>query len=333
MDMSNRPLVSVVMIFLNEEKYIKEAIESVIEQTYPHWELLLVDDGSTDKSVTIAMEYASRMSEQVRYLTHPNRGNLGMSASRNLGIQHSKGKYLAFLDADDIWLPHKLEDQVGIMEAHSDVGMLYGQTLYWYSWSIDEKDRRLDFYPRMGADTNTKHSPIKLLPKFIDGRVSVPCMCSILVQKSVANMIGGFEENFRGMYEDQAFYAKVCLKVPIYVTDVCWDKYRQHSSASTYIARQNGQEVHARRIFLLWLVNYLNSENIQDFDIWLAVNRELWKLNYPYRFPTNLFIQKFVRLIMKWILRLEEKLLPISIRHYLWIKKQKNTQFDVWRVN
>src|SRR5215211_6343875 len=112
---STKPLVSVVIPFLNAERFIQEAIESVFAQTYDNWELLLVDDGSNDGSTRIALEYAERNSGRVRYLQHPGHRNRGVSASRNLGISSARGEYIAFLDADDVWLPHKLEQQVEIL--------------------------------------------------------------------------------------------------------------------------------------------------------------------------------------------------------------------------
>ena len=105
-------MVSIIMIFLNEEQFIREAIESVFAQSYDTWELLLVDDGSMDLSTDIALRCADQHPGQVRYLEHADHQNRGMSASRNLGISHAKGKHIAFLDADDVWSPHKLEQQV-----------------------------------------------------------------------------------------------------------------------------------------------------------------------------------------------------------------------------
>src|SRR5919199_4729628 len=102
--MSSKPSISVIIIFLNEEKFIQEAIESVFAQTYDRWELLLVDDGSTDDSTRIALQYAAQFPDKVRYLEHPDHLNRGASASRNLGISHANGDILAFLDSDDVWL-------------------------------------------------------------------------------------------------------------------------------------------------------------------------------------------------------------------------------------
>src|ERR671932_218944 len=114
-EMSSKPSVSVITIFLDAEKFIREAVESVLGQTYKDWELLLVDDGSTDGSTQIALEYTEQYPGKIRYLEHPGHQNRGMSASRNLGLSHSEGRYVAFLDADDVWVAHKLEQQVTIL--------------------------------------------------------------------------------------------------------------------------------------------------------------------------------------------------------------------------
>src|SRR5215469_15347588 len=101
--MSNQPLVSIVVIFCNASCFLREAIDSIFAQTYNNWELLLVDDGSSDGSTAIAYRCSERHRRRVRYLQHSGHANRGMSASRNLGIRNARGAYIAFLDADDAW--------------------------------------------------------------------------------------------------------------------------------------------------------------------------------------------------------------------------------------
>src|SRR3712207_4093497 len=122
----SEPSVSVITIFLDEERFIEEAIESVLAQRYDNWELLLVDDGSTDGSTQIALRYAERYPEKVRYLEHPGHENRGRSATRNVGTSYARGEHIGFLDADDVWLPHKLQQQVEILNSHPEAGMVYG---------------------------------------------------------------------------------------------------------------------------------------------------------------------------------------------------------------
>ena len=105
--MSDKPLVSAVIICFNDEEFLQEAISSVICQTYDNWELLLVDDGSTDDSPRIMQKYVEKYPQKIRYLEHENHRNRGKNASRNLGINHAQGDYIATLDSDDIWLPEK----------------------------------------------------------------------------------------------------------------------------------------------------------------------------------------------------------------------------------
>src|SRR5437870_6205119 len=102
-------MISVVTIFLNAEKFLQQAVESVFTQTYDQWELLLVDDGSTDASSKMAKDIADQHPQNVRYLEHEGHKNLGMSASRNLGIREAKGSYIAVLDSDDFWFPQQLQ--------------------------------------------------------------------------------------------------------------------------------------------------------------------------------------------------------------------------------
>src|SRR5262245_19962637 len=107
-EMTTSPRVSIVTPFLDSGTFLEPAIESVLAQTFRKWELLLVDDGSTDGSSAVARRFAVALPDKVKYLTHPHRENRGASASRNLGIENAAGEYLAFLDADDVYLPHKL---------------------------------------------------------------------------------------------------------------------------------------------------------------------------------------------------------------------------------
>lgn len=279
--MNSKPLVSVIIIFLDAERFIQEAIQSVFAQTYDMWELLLVDDSSTDGSTAIARKYAERYPGKVRYLDHSGHQNRGMSASRNLGIGASAGDYIAFLDADDVWLPHKLEQQVEILRAQPEAAMVYGPTEWWYSWTGRVEDRDRDFIHALGVPPNSLIRPPTLLPLFLQHEGISPCTCSILVRREVVERVGGFEESFRGLYEDQAFCAKVCLVEPILASGECWYRYRQHPDSSCVVAQETGQFHPARQFFLNWLAAYLTDRGIEDREVWRAVRRELW----PYRHP------------------------------------------------
>jgi glycosyltransferase involved in cell wall biosynthesis len=176
--------------------------------------------------------------EKVSYLEHEGHQNRGMSASRNLGICHTKGKYIAFLDADDVWLPHKLEQQVAILDAHPEAAMVYGASQYWQGWTGTPEDIQRDYTPNLGIEPDTLVQPPTLLILAPQSRACTPCPSNILLRREIVEAVGGFEERFRGMYEDQVFLAKVYLKAPVFVTSPCWDRYRLHPNSCVSVVRR-----------------------------------------------------------------------------------------------
>jgi len=107
-------LVSIITPAYNAERFIAETIKSVLNQTYPHWEMIIVDDCSRDRTVQIVKEYTKK-DPRIRLIELEQ--NSGSAIARNTAMDHARGKYLAFLDSDDYWLPEKLEKQVAFMEA------------------------------------------------------------------------------------------------------------------------------------------------------------------------------------------------------------------------
>lgn len=105
-------LVSVIMPTFNSERYVTESIESILNQTYNNIELLITDDGSKDDTVSIIKSYAKKDSRVKIFLLD---GNNGAGSARNNSIKHAQGRYIAFCDSDDVWLPEKLEKQIGFM--------------------------------------------------------------------------------------------------------------------------------------------------------------------------------------------------------------------------
>ena len=112
----NEELVSIIMPTYNCEKFIKETITAVLNQTYTHWELIIVDDCSTDNTAEIIKEYASR-DKRIRYFK--NKNNCGAAISRNNAIEQATGKFLAFLDSDDLWREDKLRKQIEFMQQNN----------------------------------------------------------------------------------------------------------------------------------------------------------------------------------------------------------------------
>jgi glycosyltransferase involved in cell wall biosynthesis len=279
--MIGAPLVSVVVIFRDAERFLDEAVQSIWMQTYENWELLLVDDGSIDASTTLAWRWVERRPARIQYLEHAGHANRGMSASRNLGIGRAQGDYIAFLDADDVWLQPKLERQVRLLEAWPDASMVYGPTRWWYSWSGHPNDQQRDFVHPLGVPAESLIQPPALLGHLIRNEGASPCTCSILVRRDTVRQVGGFENAFTGLYEDQAFCAKICLRYAVIASSECLYLYRQHPDSACAVAARTGQARPSRHQFLMWLENYLSAQQVSDARLWNALRDELWRVQHP----------------------------------------------------
>ena len=249
------PRVSVICIFLNEEKFLAEAIESVLAQEFEDWELLLVDDGSTDGSTRIALDYAARHRGRIVYLEHPGHVNRGMSASRNLGLAGARGEFVAVLDGDDCWLPGKLAGQVALFDADPEIGMVSGGHVEWRSWAGGKDESWLS-----GPVTEGKtYPPQATLGVYPLGRAGDPT--APMIRRSVAEEVGGWEEAFPGLYEDQAFLAKVYLATPVYWSRQIWLKYRRHTGGTmAWIAWVDYAATRTR--FLDWFEGYVAGRDL-----------------------------------------------------------------------
>jgi glycosyltransferase involved in cell wall biosynthesis len=308
--MNNKPLVSCIIVFLNAEKFIGEAIESILAQTYNHWELLLVDDGSTDASTRIALRYVEHHSGKIRYLEHPGHQNRGVSASRNLGISHARGEYIGFLDADDVRLSYALEQQVAILDSHPEADMVYGSTQIWYSWTGKPEDSHRDFRTfvenQPGVKPNTLlEPPAGLLTTLLRPKGVVPAICSVLIRRETVKSVGGFEEKFR-VYEDQALYIKIGLQAPVFVASECWSKYRQHPESSWHTAVRTHQKQAARVLFLNWIAEYLYGQGVENIDTWKLLQEAQLRTHSKQLEQLERAVEKERRKVRRLILRIQD---------------------------
>jgi glycosyltransferase involved in cell wall biosynthesis len=278
------PVVSVVMAVQNCDRFIEEAIASVFAQTYSHWELLLVDDGSTDRTVAIIREYELRNPERVRYFEHPGHVHRGVSASRNLGMANARGTYIAFLDGDDVYLPFRLERHVALLEANPDVAMVQSDTLRWYSWSDPGmKDIRI----RWPFESDTLvHAPGMLQRSFErtprDG--FFPSVCSVTLRRPAIEDIGHFDSRF-AICEDWVFFSKLYLRKDVYITADVVAKYRKHRDSTLHRAQLGDSsalspQYHFNLAYLRWLKQYLLEQDVAPALVQRA-RRQLWPDGSP----------------------------------------------------
>ena len=309
-----KPLVSVITIFRDAERFLDEAIRSVFIQTYDQWELLLVDDGSADASTAIALRYARTCPGKVRYFEHDRHQTRGLGPSRNLGLFQARGDYIASLDSDDVWLPKRLEQQVALFVAHPEAAMVYGNRQYWESWS---RGCGRDSVSEHGIASNVLYEPPGLLNLTYATAKATNPGSDVMVRRDVAWRLGGYDEAFRGMYEDQTLLVKVYLKEAVFVANECWLRYRQHPDSHVAKAVTSGEALPARRLFLTWLEEYLSGHGMKGTEVWHAVGHALW----PHRHP---ILARLLRL-PKAITR---RVLPGFMREWLkarWSSRSRRT--------
>jgi glycosyltransferase involved in cell wall biosynthesis len=210
--------VSIVMVVLNGEKYIAEALDSIAAQTYTNYELVLVDDGSTDRTPEIVNQRRDRM--EIRYIRHS--ANHGITRSINDGIRACTGDYITFLDHDDAWFPHMLSTQVGYMEAHPGAGMVHADFQ-----TIDPKGNIIE--PSVAVCRQRKRPDGEALRELF--QESHVVANTAVVRKSVMDEMKGYDE--RLYWGDYHLWMRIALRYPIGYSPLVLAKYRQHPSQST----------------------------------------------------------------------------------------------------
>jgi len=201
------PLVSVIIPTYNRPTLTIDAIESVRAQTYPSWELLVVDDGSTDDTLHVLGQLIS--DRRVHLLSQTNRGQ---AAARNLGLKHARGDWIAFLDSDDLWLPNKLSDQMSYIATHPDVDVLYGDLEL-----VDLQGVPLDERPSI-----TRHSGRVWRHLLRDNFVP---FSTAIVRANLLHQIGGFDETIRRA-DDYDMWLRLSLLANFQFQPVMGTRYR-----------------------------------------------------------------------------------------------------------
>jgi len=277
------PAVSVIIPVLNMRRFLRDAVESVYAQTVPDWELLLVDDGSDDGSLDLALEYVRRDSPRVRVLAPSPSDIHGASAARNRGLRVARGEYIAFLDADDIWLPDKLEHQKKLLAENPDAAMTFARVHYFFENPAEGAGWDQAFAPLEARI----YAPPELTVEFLRNADIYPCPTATLIRRSALVEVGGFEEKFRKVRTDLAVWAKLSLRYPVLADSAFVARYRQHGQSS--VARMfNDPEAYYK--------------NEMEFWSWLLDSLEVLPAEIRNR-PEELACRKVFRLVLAEVVR------------------------------
>ena len=212
---SEQTLVTVIVPVYNGEKYLRKNIDSVLAQTYKNWELVLVNDGSSDSSVEIIEEYLKKDS-RIRLI---NQENAGQSSARNNGAKAAKGEYLAFLDQDDYYTPEHLESLVKILDEYPEVGMAYDEA------EVIDKDGNRE-YNREAHPFRAANNPLNSIIDCIKDNILI-LPGTTMIRKNIFLEVGGFDTDLIG-YEDDHLFVRIFRKSKIKGTPSAGLMYRLH---------------------------------------------------------------------------------------------------------
>jgi hypothetical protein len=268
---------SIIMPVYNGENYLEEAIQSVIDQTYPNWELFIIDDGSSDRSLSISRAW-EKGDKRIKVLQHPEGINRGVSASRNLGISFASGEWIAFLDADDYWVPYKLENENEVLKSEKDLALLYSQAEI-SDLTNSHNTGKVYGTGIKGLTTN----PFPLLIKGFQGHIS-----SVIINRRIItkNRIM-FKEDMR-FSEDTLFFHQVLLYGSIFYISEILSVYRLHNMSSCAAMTPDVRILGRYSVYERLLSDYDGTySGIISFELVRTGMERIWK--YFLKHPTQYF--------------------------------------------
>jgi glycosyltransferase involved in cell wall biosynthesis len=216
------PKVSVIIPTYNYGRFLGEALQSVLNQTFADFEIIVVDDGSTDNTRDVAARFNDN---RIRYIYQENRG---VSAARNAAIWDSKGEHIAFLDADDIWLPEKLELQVKVLDLRPEVAIVCSDTYFF-------DDQTGDILGRFWHDDKQFHgwfNPREASQNALRYLLYRGCFIAptvTMVRREVFHVVGGFDEALK-THEDWDMFVRITQRFAIETIDMPLAKNRRHGA-------------------------------------------------------------------------------------------------------
>jgi glycosyltransferase involved in cell wall biosynthesis len=219
---ATKNLVSVIIPAFNAERFIIEAIESALGQTYRPIEIIVVDDGCTDRTAEILRSYEKSVKVEFQ-------NNCGAGAARNRGLSVANGEYIAFLDADDVWFSDKLARQVSLLKKHKKVGLVSG-----FAEVLDEDGKPLDKKRRWNGDIYNK--PISLYEELLL-RGNPVWTSAAVVRRSVFDNVGLFDESKRRS-QDYDMWIRIAEKTQFFIMK---DKVGSYRVVRTSLTHQSSR--------------------------------------------------------------------------------------------
>ncbi|MEO9570946.1 MAG: glycosyltransferase family A protein [Polaribacter sp.] len=288
------PKVSVIVSTYNRLDYLKKTLFSVLNQTFQDFEILVVDDGTKGN----LNEKWCEQFERINYIKIPHSGT--PCKTRNLGIKKAKGKYVAFLDDDDLWVSNRLELMVNVLDNNPDFGLVHA-----YCSLIDEDDNDLNQIVGKPRNKKDKHGDVR---DRMMGNWTISDYP--LIRKEILSMVGYFNEDMIAAGEDVEFWARTSFFTKFYFLNLPLTKYRIHSKSNS---KKNEKKYFDLNLKLkLFLDDFLERKVISKKDYTKLINKLVQ--NQIKKLKTNYF----------------KTLIILHKLNFLWFLKYKNIKLLIF---
>lgn len=256
-----KPSVSINLCCYNSEKYLRETLQSIVNQTYKDWELVIINDGSSDSTESIIFEFIDQGYPIIYYYQE----NKGLGASRNRAIEFSQGKYIAFIDHDDIWLPQKLEKQIPLFEKKPKVGLVFSDDILFNNKGIQKRrlTGRGKFY--------RGHVFKELLNNYF---ISMPT--SVIKRETLFSLSEWFDDRFQ-LIEEVDLFIRIAHDWEVDYVDEALSLYRVHKNSSTWSKKELLPYEYE---IMLGKYNHLYPELATDYQIEITKMRRYIQYQY-----------------------------------------------------
>ncbi len=254
------PKVSVIVPLFNGEKYIEACIQSILSQTYQNFEIIIVDDGSTDDSFLKVQNFRKSFPDKVLLFQHPDKKNKGIAHTRNLGIKISSGQIISFIDQDDIWESEKLSNQIAYLLKYPEAKFIYCKAGFLDS---SGKQAILDGYDSFGK--GIEYKPYNMFSKLLYENF-IPSI-TVMFYRDCLNEVGLFEEGPRHEYEDWILWTKIALLNNFLFIPEVLAYYRVHSKNYSLYRLKSGLDLKAEEHYINCVFKFLLEKSVYDIKI------------------------------------------------------------------
>lgn len=261
-----KPLVSIITPTYNHEKFIGRCIESVISQTYPYWEMIIVDDGSNDSTPNIIKRFND---ERIKYIKQERKGIWRLSETYNRALQISRGDLIAILEGDDFWPDNKLEKQVVVFE-NPEVVLSWGEADI-----VDEFNEKTGYRPKTIGWLKTKSN--LMMYKYLFFGNFIPA-CTVMCSKSKLVEIKGFKQCKEFPYVDHTTWLELGLKGQFYYLDFKLGYWRHHE---TQVSAKMSVEMVKSLIYGKYLLKKMTNKQRKELNL---ANVDLIKFNWAHTY-------------------------------------------------